>query len=65
MMASLFSRISNTHIQLKLRKETRLAIFLHHENMPIEFWPPQTPLLYSKTGVYMGYTFFSYFCSKI
>ena len=24
----------------------------HHENMPVSFWPPWTPLLYSKTGVY-------------
>ena len=36
----------------------------HHENMPIKFWPPQTPLLYSKTGVYRGMHYFSYFCSK-
>ena len=28
----------------------------HHENMP------QTPLLYSKTGVYRGIHYFSYFC---
>ena len=26
--------------------------------------PPYTPLVYSKTGVYRGYTLFSYFCSK-
>ena len=26
----------------------------HHENIPIEFWPPLTLLLYSKTGVYRG-----------
>ena len=25
---------------------------------------PYTPLVYSKTGVYRGYTLFSYFCSK-
>ena len=30
----------------------------HHENMPIWFWPPETPLLYSKTGVYRGVHFF-------
>ena len=32
--------------------------------MPIYFLPPQTPLLYSKTGVYRGIHYFSYFCSK-
>ena len=26
--------------------------------LPIYFWPPSTPLLYSKNGVYMGYTLF-------
>ena len=26
--------------------------------------PPQTPLIYAKTGVCMGYTYFSYFCAK-
>ena len=28
------------------------------------FWPSQTPLLYSKTGVYRGIHYFSYFWSK-
>ena len=28
------------------------------------FDPPWTPLLYSKTGVYRGIHYFSYFCSK-
>ena len=36
---------------------------IHHENIPICFWPPLTPLLYSKTGVYRGIHYFSYFCS--
>ena len=36
----------------------------HHENIPISFWPPKTLLLYSKTGVYRGIHYFSYFCSK-
>ena len=36
----------------------------HHENMPIKFWPPFTPLLYSKTGVYRGINYVFYFCSK-
>ena len=35
-----------------------LTFLTHHENMPIYFWPPQTPLLYSKTGVYRGYIIF-------
>ena len=37
---------------------------LNYENTPILFWPPSTPLLYSKTGVYRGIHYFSYFCSK-
>ena len=37
---------------------------LHYKNIPIWFWPPYTPLLFSKTGVYMGIHYFSYFCSK-
>ena len=28
----------------------------HHENMPISFWPPYTPLLYIKTWGLQGYT---------
>ena len=36
----------------------------HHENIPIIFWPPLTPLLYSKTGVCRGVHYFCYFCSK-
>ena len=37
---------------------------MHHENTPIYFLPPLTPLLYSKTGVYRDIHYFSYFCSK-
>ena len=35
----------------------------HHENMSVQYIPPETPLLYRKTGM-QGYTHFSYFCSK-
>ena len=36
---------------------------LHHVDMLIEFGPPQTPLLYGKSGVYRpGIPQCSYFC---
>ena len=37
----------------RLKMSTTLIAWLwnHHENMPILFWPPSTPLIYSKTGV--------------
>ena len=31
---------------------------IHQDNMSVCFIPPYTPLLYSKTGVYMGIHFF-------
>ena len=36
----------------------------HQDNMSVWFIPPYAPLVYSKTGVYMGIHCFSYFCSK-
>ena len=36
----------------------------HHENTPIWFWPPLTPVLYSKTGVYRGIHYFFLFLFK-
>ena len=40
-----------------LCKWTAIAL-THHENMPIYFWPPWTPPLYSKTGVYRDIHYF-------
>ena len=37
---------------------------MHHENIPILFWFPETPLLYSKTGVYKGIHYFFLFLLK-
>ena len=53
-----------TSIGLPLRglSLSRKNVCLHHENMPILI---MTPLLYSKTGVYRGINYFSYFCSNI
>ena len=33
-------------------------VWVHHKNMPIQFWPPLIPLLYRKTGVYRGIYYF-------
>ena len=40
------------------------GIRLHHDNTPVKFTPPHTPLLYSKTRVYRGIYILPYFCSK-
>ena len=37
--------------------------YVHQENMAI-YYDPLNPFLYSKTGVYIGIHYFSYFCSK-
>ena len=37
---------------------------LHQDNMSVCFIPPYTPLLYSKTGVYMGIHYFLIFALK-
>ena len=37
---------------------------LHQENMSVQSIPPQTPLLYSKTGVCRGITIFLIFAAK-
>ena len=41
----------------------RLLFSFHCANMSVHCTPPYTTLLCSKTGVYRGYTLFSYFCS--
>ena len=40
------------------------TLSLHQENMSVKCVPPQTPLLYSKTGVCMGIPVFLIFSPK-
>ena len=48
-----------------VRVYVSLCIVQHHENMPIWFWPPKTPLLYNKTGVYRGIHYFLFLLKNI
>ena len=45
-------------------RSTLFAFTLHHEFISMLFWPPLSPLLFSKTRVYRGIHYFSYFCSN-
>ena len=50
-------KTKNKHIRifhLKTVIFTAVKIAVHQDNMSVCFIPPYTPLLYSKTGVYMG-----------
>ena len=40
------------------------CFFVHQENMSVKCLPPQTPLLYSKTGVRRGIPIFLIFAPK-